>query len=160
MSYKKQKLLTICEHLSFLPRYFGRIRVAHLFSFLCCPIVFLYALSSVLWSPLRFPHRNDFRFVFTSSCSYEGSCLIHVICVCLRLVVSNAYCDVYLLCFPSSCVPSVASFSGLSFCDCPIRDYLTFMCNLTILSSSVTLCLFLEHLLRGVCIIITPLSLL
>ena len=45
--YKKQKLLTICGHLS-SPLYFGGIRVAPLFSFLCCPIVFLYVLSSVL----------------------------------------------------------------------------------------------------------------
>jgi len=24
--------------------------------------------SSVLWCPLRFPHKNDVRFVFTSCC--------------------------------------------------------------------------------------------
>ena len=53
------------------------------FSFLCCPIMCLYVLSSVLWCPLRFPHTNDVRFVFSSSCLYEGSCLIYVICVCL-----------------------------------------------------------------------------
>jgi hypothetical protein len=29
-------------------------------------------------------------------------------------VVSNTYCVVFLFCFSSSCVPSVASFSGLS----------------------------------------------
>jgi hypothetical protein len=29
--------------------------------------------------------------------------------------VSNAYCVVFLLCFSSSCVLYVASFSGLSF---------------------------------------------
>jgi hypothetical protein len=80
---------------------------------------------------------------------YEGSCRIYVICVCLRIVVSNTYCVVYF-CFvclrpvypmlpvsldcqffiapsvfsniyyrPVSCVPSVASFSGLSIFDCP-----------------------------------------
>ena len=38
------------------------------FSFLCCPIMCLYVLSSVLWCPLRFPHKNNVRFVFTSSC--------------------------------------------------------------------------------------------
>ena len=36
--------------------------------FSCCPIMCLYVLSSVLSCPLRFPHRNDVRFVFTSSC--------------------------------------------------------------------------------------------
>ena len=39
--------------------------------------------------------------------------LIYFICVCLRIVVSNTYCVVFLLCFSSSCVPYVASFSGL-----------------------------------------------
>ena len=37
----------------------------------------------------------------------------------LRIVVSNAYCDVFLLCFSSSCVPYVTGFSGLSAYDCP-----------------------------------------
>ena len=86
--------------------------------------------------------------------------VIYVIYVCLRLVVSNAYCVVFLLCFSSSCVPDVASFSGLSFFYCPFRYSQTFICNLTILSSSVTFCLFLEHSLRGVFIRIIPLSLL
>jgi hypothetical protein len=45
----------------FSPRYFGGIRVALLVSFLCCPIVFLYVLSSVLCSPLRFLHASDVR---------------------------------------------------------------------------------------------------
>jgi hypothetical protein len=33
--------------------------------------------------------KNDVRFVFTPSCLLEDSCLIYVICVCLRIVVSN-----------------------------------------------------------------------
>ena len=40
---------------------FCGIRVARLFSFLCCPIMCLYVLSSVWWSPLRF--RLYFQFV-------------------------------------------------------------------------------------------------
>ena len=40
-----------------------------------------------------------------------SSCLIYVICVCLRIVVSNTYCVVFLFCFSSSC------FSGLSIFD-------------------------------------------
>ena len=70
MSYKKQELLAFREHMSApRPRYFGRVRVAHLFSFfvlsyyvslrsefrfaylfslLYCPIMCLYVLSSVL----------------------------------------------------------------------------------------------------------------
>ena len=55
--------------------------------FLCCPIMYLYILSSVLWCPLRFPNRNDVQFVITFSCLEESSCLIYVICICLRKVV-------------------------------------------------------------------------
>ena len=43
------------------------------------------------------------------------SCLIYVICVCLRIAVSNAYCVLLLFCLSSSCVSYVASFSGLFF---------------------------------------------
>ena len=42
-------------------------------------------------------------FFFTSSCLQEVSCLTCVICVCLRTVVSNTYCVVFLFCFCSSC---------------------------------------------------------
>jgi hypothetical protein len=69
--------------------------------------------------------RSAFRVVMSvtiSACSvrlylqlFVGDVyLIYVICVCLRIVVSNIYCVVFLFCFSSSCVPSVASFSGLS----------------------------------------------
>jgi hypothetical protein len=37
-----------------LPRFFG----GSVFSFLCCPIVCFYVLSSVLRCPLRFPHKK------------------------------------------------------------------------------------------------------
>ena len=85
--------------------------------FLCCPIMCLYLLSSVLLCSLRFPHENDVRFVFTSSCLQEGSCLIYVICVCLCIVVFNTYYIVSLPYLSSSCMTCVASFSGLSIFD-------------------------------------------
>ena len=47
----------------------------------------LYVLNSVLWWQLRLLHKNDVRFVFTSSCLLEGSCLIYVICLCFCIVV-------------------------------------------------------------------------
>ena len=72
-----------------------RNRVSHLFSVLCSPIMCLYVLGSVLW----FPHTNDVRFVFTSSCLQEGPCLINVICVCLRIMVSNAHCVRFVFVF-------------------------------------------------------------
>ena len=91
-----------------------KIRVAYLCSALCSHIMCIDVLGSVL----SFPHTNDGWFVFTSSCLQEGSCLINVICVCLRIVVSNAHCVgffVFLFGFYSlSCVTCVASFYGLS----------------------------------------------
>jgi hypothetical protein len=42
---------------------------------LLCPIMFLYVLSSLLSCSLRFPHIFYVRFVFTSSCLYEGHVL-------------------------------------------------------------------------------------
>ena len=75
--------------------------------FACCPIICLYVPSSVLRCLLQFPHKNDVRFVFTSSCLQEGLCLIYFICVCLRIhvVVSNTYCAVFLFCQSSSILP-------------------------------------------------------
>jgi hypothetical protein len=69
------------------------------FNVLCCSIMCLYVLSCVLLFQLPFPHKNDFQFVFTSSCLYENSCLIYVICVCLRILVSNTCCVGFLFCF-------------------------------------------------------------
>jgi hypothetical protein len=67
--------------------------------------------------------------ILTSSFLWEGSCLIYVICVSLRIVVSNTYCVVFFVvlctlyvasfsglfvfCLSSSCVPYVVSFSVL-----------------------------------------------
>ena len=63
----------------------------------------LYVLSSVLWCPLRFPHKNDVRFVFTSSCLQEDSCLIYVICVCLsHSSVQHILCCVFYFFLSSS----------------------------------------------------------
>ena len=70
------------------------------FSFLCCPIMCLYVLSSVLWCPLR--------------CKVRGSCLIYVICVCLCIMVTNTFSIVFSLCFSSSSWTFVVRFSGLS----------------------------------------------
>ena len=75
--------------------------VVHLFCALCCLIMCLNVLSSCT---LRFPHKNHVRFVFTS-------CLM---CVCLRIVVSNTYCLCFCFVFSPSCVPYNGSFSVLS----------------------------------------------
>ena len=52
---------------------------------------------------------------------------MYVVCVCLRVVVCNTCCVVFLFCFSSSCVPYVASYSELSFFLLPHRYSLTFI---------------------------------
>ena len=116
VSYKKQELLTLHEHLSsfsHLVFWWGPCCSFSAFSLLCCPIICLYIHSSMLWYPLRCPQKYDVRFVFTSCCLYEGSCLAYIICVCFRIVVSNTYCIVFLFWFLTSCVPYVPTFSGV-----------------------------------------------
>ena len=87
----------------------------------------LYVLSSVLYCPLRCPHKDDVRFVLTSSCLKEGSCLAWVVCVCLRMVVSNKCCVVFLLCLSSSCEPYVKRFFWVVHFWLPGQCSLTFM---------------------------------
>jgi hypothetical protein len=53
-----------------------------------------YKIYFNMWFPLWFPHKQDVRFVFNSSCLYEGLCLIYVICGWWRIVVFNTYCVV------------------------------------------------------------------
>ena len=50
----------------------------------------LYVLGTVLWCPVRFPHKDDVQFVFTSTCLLERSSLTCYLCL-LRIVVSNGY---------------------------------------------------------------------
>ena len=59
----------------------------------------LFVLSFVLWCPLRFSVHINLQLF--------DACLIYVISFCLRNVVSNTYCVVFLLCLSSSCVPYV-----------------------------------------------------
>jgi hypothetical protein len=69
VSYKKQVTCLSCASTGVHTRLFGGVHVTHLFRvFLFFPIMRLHVLSSVLWCPLRFLHKNDVRFVFTSSC--------------------------------------------------------------------------------------------
>jgi hypothetical protein len=73
----------------------------------------------------------DITTVFGSSLPTVVCRMAHVLftffCGCLCIVVSNTYCAVFLLCLSSSYVPHVASFSGLSIFDCPLRYSLTFI---------------------------------
>ena len=67
---------------------------------LCCLMMCLsYVLSSAFWWSLRFPHKNGVLSVFISCCLYDGLCLIYIISVCLRIVVSNTCCGVFFVLF-------------------------------------------------------------
>ena len=74
-----------------------------LFTFVS-PIMCLFFLSSVLWCSLWLLHKNDVQFIFIFNCLFVCSCLIYVICVSLRIMVSTTYCVVFLFSFSSSCV--------------------------------------------------------
>ena len=155
--YKKQELLTIREHLSSpLPHlcfFWGRVRVAHLFSFLYCLIMCLYVLSSMLCCPLCYPHKNDGRFIFAATCLQEGSCLIYVICVCLCIVVSNTYCVVFLFVF----VLCTLCFQSLSIVYFGLPHWLFSMLNvithtfllLVIIGNSFSTFIFVRHKTNG-----------
>jgi hypothetical protein len=66
-----------------------------------------------------------FVFVFISSCLYEGSCLIYVICVRLRIVVSRTYC-VFVLFFFVLCT-LCCQFLWIVHFWLPLRYSLTFI---------------------------------
>jgi len=104
----------------------------------------LYVLSCVLWCPLWFPHQYNVWFVFTPSGLWEGSCLIYVICVCLRIVVSNSYCAaVFLFCLSSVCVlcTKCCQFLWIIYFWLPFQYFLTFiyLIFLSVLINSKTL---------------------
>ena len=74
------------------------------------------------WIPCCGVH-FDFRLtsMFGSSLPPVGCWWYHVLFVLfvfLRVMVSNTYCAVFLLCFSLFSLPCVVSFSGLSIVDC------------------------------------------
>ena len=105
MSYKKQELLTLREHLSSSP-VFSVGSVLLIFLDLCVVLL-----------------RSEFRIVM--SITISGSFLPPVICKKALVLFTVLVC--ILVCFSSSCVPYVASSSGLSFVSLPLRYSLTFI---------------------------------
>ena len=113
--------------------FFGGVRVAHLFSFLCCPIMCLYVLCC------NVSYNFCIKTMFGSSLPPVFCRRAHVlftlfVFVC-SIMVPNSYCVVILFCFSSSCVIYVASFSGVSIFILPLLYSLTFY--LILLSLSV-----------------------
>ena len=62
--------------------------------FLCYPIMCFYVLSSVLWCPLRFPHKNDFGYL----CLFAYSGVHHILCCFVFLRVMYPVLPVSLDC--------------------------------------------------------------
>ena len=92
------------------------VRFAHLFSFLCCPIMCFYVLNSVLWCPLRF---LCIKTMFGPSL-LSGVCRRAHVLFTLFVFVCALWCPTHILfCFSSSCVSYVASFSRLSILIAP-----------------------------------------
>ena len=96
------------EHLSSIPVFLVGSDLLIFKVCMCCPIMCLYVLSSMLWCPLRVWHKHDVRLVFISGCVYLWLSCLSRNCVCLRIVT---FCVVFLFCLSSSYVPYVASFS-------------------------------------------------
>jgi hypothetical protein len=90
VSYKKQELLILREHLGATPDFGGARVPHHLFSFLCCVVV---SISSCVL------------------CSQCCQCLWIVFVLCLVFPMLSVSLDCLR---PVSCVPNVVSVSGLS----------------------------------------------
>ena len=74
VSYTKQELLTLREHLpGFTPALLVWSVLLMLSVFFCDYLLYVFKL--------RFPHKNDVRFVFTSS--FLGELMSYLRCVCL-----------------------------------------------------------------------------
>ena len=99
MSYKKQELLTLREHMGFLVRsvlllflvfcvvFFGEVRVAHLFSFLCCVfgevrVVHLFSFLCWVFGEVRVAHLFSFLCcVFCLFVCLYSSCIVFFVCL-------------------------------------------------------------------------------
>jgi hypothetical protein len=100
VSYKKQELRTLCEHLSSHP------------VFWCCSSFQFFVLSNYL--SLRSQFRDVMSVTISALKTMFGSSLppvvcrthvlfIYVICVSLRVMVANTYCVVFLILVCAPC---------------------------------------------------------
>ena len=105
--YKKQKQLTLREYVSSPQFLLGSLLL--IFSvFLYRTIMFLFVLNSVAWWPFQLFVGGLMSFLYYL-CLYAYCCVQHLLCF---------FFWVFFF-FTSSCVPYVASFSGLSIFGCP-----------------------------------------
>jgi hypothetical protein len=125
----------------------GGFRVAdYLFSFLCCHIMCLYVLSSVVWCPLRFPHKNYVRYLqlFMGCLVCVWLCVVVSETCCLCLIVCGGVRDMLfvfdcvwwcprhvVLCFCFVCLVCPVlpvSLDYSTICGCPINVLMRFVC--------------------------------
>ena len=116
MDIRVTRWVPLVEHLRSPLVFVVEFMLRNLF-LLCCPIICLYVLCSVLWCPLRFQHKNDVRFFFYLQLFVESSYSSSVMCLCLRIMLSNIFCVAFLFCFSSSYVPCHMLAVSL---DCPL----------------------------------------
>jgi len=72
----------------------GWVCVAALLSFICCPIMWFYVLSSVLWCPLRCSVRLYLQLFVEGCMSY-----LHYLCLFAHSGVQYILCCVFVLFF-------------------------------------------------------------
>jgi hypothetical protein len=82
----------ICIILLFHLRVFGGVRVAHRFSFLCCPIMCLHVLSSVLWCPFMCLHVLSSVLWCPIMCLHVLSSVLWCPIMCLHVLSSVLWC--------------------------------------------------------------------
>ena len=100
---------------------------------LCLPMI-LFTICPCALHMVKFSWKYDLDFyrnmswsVFFFDVQWIAS---YVICVCLRIVVSNTYCVVFLFCLSSSCVPyRCCLFLFIVLFWLPLRYSLTFICS-------------------------------
>ena len=108
---------------------FGRVRVAHLFSFLCCPVMCLRVLSSCC--DVRYDFRINTMIGSSLPQLFVGGLMSSLRYLCLFVYSGVRHILWCVFCFVClrrvSYVPNVVSFSGLSilvasFSGLSIRD--------------------------------------
>ena len=107
--------------------------VSYINTLLCCPFIFFFTFR-VQCCDVRYDFRTQRMFGSVSpAVVYMRARLIYVFCACLRIVVSYAYCVVFLLCLSLSCVLCTLFFQFLWIVHywLPIRFSLTLIYKLT-----------------------------
>jgi hypothetical protein len=83
-------------------------------------------MSSVLGCPLRVPHENDVRFLFTSSSLWVCSCLLRLLWLIVYSGIQHIFCCVFVLFFFVLCTLR-CQFLWIVHCWLPFRCSLAFI---------------------------------